>query len=154
MKKDAGVLNHYPNESGMPAALLNRERPTILLADDEPAMLEGVRRLLEDEFQVIGTAQDGQMLVTEAKTLDPNLIVADISRPILNGFQAARRLKASSPGAGIIFLTVHEEVAFVAEALAIGVKGYVIKRFAAQDLIPAIRAVLEGQSYVSPAIQQ
>jgi len=65
----------------------------------------------------------------------------------------ARREKASSPGAGIIFLTVHEEVAFVAEALAIGVKGYVIKRLAAQDLIPAIRAVLEGHSYVSPAIR-
>ena len=117
-------------------------------------MLDGVRRLLEDEFQVVGTAQDGQSLLAAARTLAPDVIIADISMPILNGFQAARQLKAASPSIKIIFLTVHEEWSVVTEARGIGVDGYVIKRSAAQDLVPAIRAVLQGIPYVSPAIQQ
>lgn len=117
-------------------------------------MLSRVQRLLENEFRIVGTAPDGQALLAAAETLAPDVIIADISMPIVNGFQAARRLKADSPSLRIIFLTVHEGIDVVAEALAIGVDGYVIKRSASQDLIPAIRAVLEGNSYVSSAVQQ
>jgi len=127
-------------------------RPTILIADDESAMLERVRRLLESEFCIVGTAPDGEALLAAAERLKPDLILADISMPVLNGFEAARRLKSASPEARIIFLTVHEEPTVVMEALGIGVKGYVIKRSAAQDLIAAIREVLQGRSFVSPEV--
>lgn len=127
-------------------------RPTILLADDESAMLERVRRLLQSEFRIVGAAPDGEALLAAAERLKPDVILADISMPILNGFEAARRLKSSSPEARIIFLTVHEEPTVVTEALEIGVKGYVIKRSAAQDLIAAIREVLQGRSFVSPGV--
>jgi len=115
-------------------------------------MLERVRRLLESEFRIVGTAPDGEALLAAAERLKPDLILADISMPILNGFEAARRLKSASPEARIIFLTVHEEPTVVMEALGIGVRGYVIKRSAAQDLIAAIREVLQGRSFVSPEV--
>ena len=151
---DAGVRKHCQNEKEISTATSNRQRPTILLADDESAVLDGVQRLLEGEFHVVGTAQDGQSLLAAARKPGPDGIVADISMPILNGFQAARQLKAASPSMKIIFLTVHEDLSFVTEARGSGVDGYVIKRSAAQDLVPAIRAVLQGSLYVSPAIQQ
>lgn len=115
-------------------------------------MLDRVRRLLEPEFQVVGTAPDGQALLAAAERLKPDLILADISMPVLNGFEAARRLQSSSPATRIIFLTVQEEPTIVTEALGIGVNGYVIKRSAAQDLIVAIREVLQGGSFVSPEV--
>jgi len=129
-----------------------KDRPTILLADDESAMLERVRRLLESEFRVVGTAPDGEALLAAAERLKPDLILADISMPVLNGFEAARRLRSSAPATRIIFLTVQEEPEVVWEALRIGVQGYVIKRSAAQDLLAAIRAVLQGGSFVSPEV--
>lgn len=127
-------------------------RPTILLADDESAVLDRVRRLLESEFRVVGTAADGQALLAAAERLKPDVILADISMPVLNGFEAARRLKSASPETRIIFLTVHEEPTIVMEAMEIGVRGYVIKRSAAQDLITAIREVLQGRPFVSPGV--
>lgn len=135
-----------------PDAVEEMERPTILLADDESAVLDRVRRLLESEFRVVATVSDGQALLAAADRLKPDVILADISMPGLNGFEAARRLKAATPGARIIFLTVHEEPTVVTEALEIGVNGYVIKRSAAQDLIAAIHEVLEGRCFVSPAV--
>lgn len=128
------------------------ERPTILLADDEPAVIEQVQRLLATEFRVVGTVPDGLALLRAAERLKPDVILADVSMPVLNGFEAARRLKASAPGTRIIFLTVHEDLTVVTEALGIGVNGFVIKRSAAQDLIAAIREVLQGRCFVSPAV--
>lgn len=130
------------------------ERPRILLADDELAMLDRIQRLLEGEFRIVGRVQDGESLVEAARKLDPDLIIADISMPGLNGFQAARRLKGDAPAIKIIFLTVHEEWVAVSEALKIGVDGYVIKRSAGRDLVPAIREVLEGHCFISPAARQ
>ena len=135
-----------------PIAVEEMERPTILLADDESAVLDRVRRLLESEFRVVETVSDGQALLAAADRLKPDVILADISMPVLSGFEAARRLKVLSTSTRIIFLTVHEEPAVVTEALEIGVNGYVIKRAAAQDLIAAIREVLEGRCFVSPAL--
>src|SRR3990167_201809 len=123
-------------------AVEEMERPTILMADDESAVRDRVRRLLESQFQVVETVSDGQALLAAADRLKPDIILADISMPVLNGFEAARRLKAAAPSTRIIFLTVHEEPAVVTAALMIGVNGYVIKRAAAQDLVVAIREVL------------
>ena len=133
-------------------AVEEMERPTILMADDESAVVDRVRRLLESQFQVVETVSDGQALLAAADRLKPDIILADISMPVLNGFEAARRLKAAAPSTRIIFLTVHEEPAVVTAALMIGVNGYVIKRAAAQDLVVAIREVLEGRCFVSPAL--
>ena len=141
-----------PTARVFPVAVEEMERPTILLADDESAVRDRVRRLLESEFRVVETVSDGQALLAAADRLKPDVILADISMPVLSGFEAARRLKLLSPSTRIIFLTVHEEPTVVTEALEIGVNGYVIKRAAAQDLIAAIREVLEGRCFVSPAL--
>ena len=128
------------------------KRPAVLLADDEQAFLGRVRALLESQFEVVGTVEDGQSLLTAVAKLQPDIVVTDISMPGLNGFQAARLIKKSHPSVKIVFLTVHEESVAVFEARALGIDGYVIKRSAASDLIPAIREVLRGRAYVSAGI--
>ena len=119
-----------------------------MLADDDAALREGVQKLLEPEFEILASVGDGQSLIEAAQTLTPDLIISDISMPLLNGLQATRRLIALQPKARVIFLTVHEEAAFVAEANKSGALGYVVKRCAASHLIPAIREVLQGRSFV------
>ena len=130
------------------------KRNTILLADDDPNLLESVQKLLEPEFNVVACVSDGYELIEAAKSLVPDLIVTDISMEGLNGIRAARLLKSEQPDARIIFLTVHNEAAFVTEACKVGALGYVIKQFADSDLIPAIREALQGRSFVSAAARQ
>jgi DNA-binding NarL/FixJ family response regulator len=129
-------------------------KPTILLADDDPALLQNLQRLLESDFEVVASVHNGLELLEAAKALVPDLIVTDISMPCLNGIRAARQLRLDQPTARIIFLTVHDEPAFLAEAGRIGVLGYVVKQSADSDLIPAIREVLQGRSFVSPSARQ
>lgn len=130
------------------------KRPTVLLADDDRAFLDLVCQLIEPEFNVVGTVGDGQALLAAASDLHPDLLVTDISMPRLNGFQAARQLKKVQPNTRILFLSVHEEPMAVSEALAIGVDGYVLKRSAATDLIPALLQVFQGNRFVSEAVRQ
>jgi DNA-binding NarL/FixJ family response regulator len=130
------------------------KRPTVLLADDDQEFLNLVCQLLKTEFDVVGTVGDGKALLAAASDLHPDLLVTDISMPLLNGFQAARQLKKLEPSARILFLSVHEEAVAVTEAQAIGVDGYVVKRSAATDLIPALLQVLRGNRFVSEAIRQ
>jgi DNA-binding NarL/FixJ family response regulator len=130
------------------------EKKTILLADDDRELLESVQKLLESEFNVVACVSDGYKLIEAAKLLVPDLIVTDISMEGLSGIRAARRLKSEQPNARIIFLTVHDESAFVAEARKVGALGYVIKQSATSDLIPAIREVLQGRSFISSAARQ
>jgi DNA-binding NarL/FixJ family response regulator len=127
-------------------------RPTVVLADDDRDLLCRIGQLLNGEFDVVGTAEDGQALLAAVGNLHPDLLVTDISMPRLNGFQAARQLKKQQPDARIIFLTVHDEPIAVSEAMAIGVTGYVLKRSAASDLIPALWQVLQGGQFISPGI--
>jgi DNA-binding NarL/FixJ family response regulator len=125
------------------------KRPTIVLADDDPALVNQLCELLRPQFDVLGAVEDGEALLSAARSLHPDLFLLDVSMPRLNGFQAARRLKKEQPDARIVFLTVHEEPVAVSEALAIGVNGYVFKRSAASDLIPALRQVFNGDRFVS-----
>jgi len=129
-------------------------KPTILLADDDPALLQNLQRLLESEFEVVAPVHNGLELLEAAKALVPDLIVTDISMPCRSGIRAARQLRLDQPTARIIFLTVHDEPAFVAEGRKIGALGYVVKQCADADLIPAIREVLQGRSFVSPSALQ
>ncbi len=130
------------------------KRPTVLLADDDRALLDRLRQLLISDFEVVGMVEDGQALLTAADELRPDLFVTDISMPRMNGFQAAKRLKTMQPQARILFLTVHDESVMVSEALAMGVTGYVLKRSAASELIPALHQVLNGNQFVSAGVRQ
>jgi DNA-binding NarL/FixJ family response regulator len=127
-------------------------RPRILLADDHPAVLKATNALLKADFDIVGNATDGPTLVSEVLRLRPDVIVADITLPILSGIDAARRLRESIPSAKIVFLTVHSEQQFVEACMAEGALGYVLKSHMKAHLIPAIQAALVGQSYIYPFI--
>jgi DNA-binding NarL/FixJ family response regulator len=127
-------------------------RATILLADDHEEFLAVERRLLEHEFQVLTTVRDGQEAVEEAARLEPDLVVLDVSMPVLDGIEAARSLRSSGSRARVVFLTVHGDRDYVRAALATGALGYVVKCRLASDFIPALKDALAGRSFVSPSI--
>ena len=127
-------------------------KPRLLLADDHTLLLEGIRLLLEPEFDLVGSVEDGQALLAAAKTLKPDLILLDISMPRLNGIDAARSLRKLLPSTKLIFVTMHADADYVAEAFRAGAMGYILKRSAASELLIAIRAVLKGNYYVSPLV--
>jgi DNA-binding NarL/FixJ family response regulator len=122
--------------------------PRLLLADDHQALLEAEIALLSPCFNIVGTAADGAAMVSEACRLDPDVIVTDISMPILNGIDAVRQLRKTGSTAKFVFVTVHSEAEFIEACMEAGALGYVQKLCMNHDLVPAIRAVLAGQSYV------
>ena len=124
----------------------------ILLADDHHEILRRVANLLEDKFVILATVETGRRLNEAALNLDPDLIVLDISMPVISGIETARHLKESASRAKIIFLTVHEDAAFMTAAVSAGALGYVLKHRLFTDLIPAIHEVLQGHVFASPPI--
>src|SRR6185503_14001922 len=126
--------------------------PRLLLADDHPLFLEGVRRLLENKYDVVGTVTDGKALIAAAQSLQPDIIVVDISMPEMNGLAAAQIIRKMVPSAKFIVLSVHSDQAYAREAFRAGVKGFVSKRAAAAELLTAIKQVLEGRTYVTPLV--
>ena len=127
-------------------------KPRVLLADDHAIVIAGLSRLLEPEFELAGTAKDGQDLLERSAELRPDVIVADISMPLLNGIEAVRQLRKSGSRAKIIILTMHTDAGLATEALQAGASGYLLKHSAAEELTTAIREVLKGRSYITPAI--
>jgi len=128
---------------------MNRTR--ILLADDHPMVLEGVAKILEKEFDIVGKVEDGRALVAAAQELDPDVIVTDMTMPLLHGLEACRQLKRLV-ASKVIFLTMHADVAYAKEAFQAGASGYLLKRNAASELIAAIHTVIQGQTYVTPLV--
>ncbi|HYL13504.1 MAG TPA: response regulator transcription factor [Terriglobales bacterium] len=127
----------------------------ILLADDHALIRQGLKALLEkQEFQVVGEASDGQEILRSIEKTRPDVAIIDISMPVLNGVDAARELKKSSPNTKVILLTQHDEDQYVTEALRVGVNGYVLKSQAADDLVHAIHEVCRGSVYLSPNISR
>ncbi len=124
----------------------------VLLADDHGDVLDMVARLLAPEFHVVGTVTDGKALLSAAQRLEPDVVIVDISMPILNGIEAARRLLESGSRARVIFLTVHETSDYVRAALATGALGYVVKARLVTDLGVAIKEAHAGRPFVSPSI--
>ena len=124
----------------------------ILLADDHTMFSQGLQSLLEDEFEILGPVADGQALVETARRLDPDVIVVDVSMPVLNGFDAVRQLKKEGTTAKIIFLTMHADDRLVAEAFQCGASGYVLKQSAGEELLSAIGQVLAGHKYLTPLL--
>ena len=128
------------------------EKPRVLLADDHKIVLEGLRSLLQSEFEIVGEVEDGRTLVAEAERLRPDLVVADISMPNLNGIDAARRIKKIDKRIRIVFLTMHADVTYAAGAFEAGASGFVLKHSAPQELVSAMREAMKGQTYVTPMI--
>jgi DNA-binding NarL/FixJ family response regulator len=127
-------------------------RPRIILADDHPAVLNATTALLKPQFDIVGNAMDGATLVSEVLRLCPDVIVVDITMPVLSGIDAARRLRHSAPLVKIVFLTVHSDQQFMEACMAEGALGYVLKAHMKAHLIPAIQAALAGRSYISPFV--
>lgn len=125
-------------------------RTGVLIADDHGLVAEGLVRILESEFNVVGTVSDGRTLVERAVAEAPDVVVLDISMPLLNGFDAARLITRDCPNTKLIFVTMHTDLDYVREAFRSGARGYVCKRAAASELVTAVRKVAQGEHFLSP----
>ncbi len=122
----------------------------VLLADDHQDVLDKVKQLLDSKYEIVGTVSDGQSLVTACAQLKPDVLVIDITMPVLNGIEAALRLKEDGSESRIIFLTVHADPDYIRACLAAGAYGYVLKARMSSDLPRAIQEVLAGRIFISP----
>jgi DNA-binding NarL/FixJ family response regulator len=129
-------------------------RPRVLLADDHTLLLEAFEKLLAEECDVVGAVSNGRALLEAATRLHPDVAVIDIGMPLLNGIDAARRLKQLQPDIRIIFLTMNEDPDVAAEAFRAGASGYLLKRSAASELLTAIREMMKHRSYVTPLVTE
>jgi DNA-binding NarL/FixJ family response regulator len=129
-------------------------KPRVLLAEDHVLVSEGLTKLLETDFTLVGTVADGRALVLAVKEHTPDIAIIDISLPLLNGLEAARQIKKCEPHTKLIFLTMHAEENFVRDAFKSGGSGYVLKQSATAELVFAIKEVYQGRTYVSPSVAQ
>jgi DNA-binding NarL/FixJ family response regulator len=129
-------------------------RSRILIADDHTLVAELCKRLLETEFDVVGVVSDGRALVRAARELKPDVIVVDVAMPILNGLDAGRQVKEMLPAVNVVYLTMNPDVEVAAEAFRRGASGYLLKTCAAAEMVVAVREVLRGKSYMSPALSR
>jgi len=127
-------------------------KPRILLADDHRMVAEGLRGLLEPDYQLVGIVEDGRALLEAADKLMPDVVVADVSMPLLNGIEAVRQLKKKNPELLVVFLTMHLDVAYAASAFEAGASGYVLKHSAPSELLTAISCALKGRTYITPML--
>jgi len=138
-----------PQSVAMRAKQLDR-RVRVLIADDHPVIRSMVRSTLQQhpDFEVCGEAADGAQAVDEAKKLKPDVVVLNISMPVLNGFEAAREIRANLPKSAIVILSSHADETFVREAKNIGVRAYVAKTRAGEALVKAVEAAVLGEDFV------
>ena len=127
-------------------------RPRVLLADDHRVVSEGLKHLLAEDFELVGMVEDGRALVAEARKLKPDVIVADITMPHLNGIDAMVQLRKDNAGIKVVFLTMHQDPAYARRALDAGAAGFVVKHSAPAELVMAIEAALKGQTFITPSL--
>ncbi len=127
-------------------------RIRILLGDDHSLVLEGIRRLLESRYDVVGSAENGQVLVSQALRLKPEIVVLDITMPILNGIDAAKEIRKTLPQARFVCISMHSNAIYVRKAMEAGCSGYVLKSGASEELLEAIEVVRKGGRYLSPGL--
>jgi len=127
-------------------------RPKILIADDHRMVAEGLRSLLEPAHELVEIVEDGRALVEAAQRLQPDVIVADVTMPHLNGIDALAQLRQRGDRVPVVFLTMHRDVTFARRALEAGASGFVLKHSAPAELVSAIRAALEGKTYLTPEL--
>jgi DNA-binding NarL/FixJ family response regulator len=130
------------------------KKTTVLLADDHRIVLEGLKGLLADEFEIVGTVEDGRALLEQVEQLCPDVIVVDVAMPLLNGIDAVRQIKKSGLETKVVFLTMHHDAMYAKEAFEAGALGFVLKHSAPSELTRAIQEALKGNTYISPAIAQ
>ncbi|HLI85602.1 MAG TPA: response regulator transcription factor [Bryobacteraceae bacterium] len=126
------------------------KRPRLLLADEHQMVREGLQRILEPEFEVVGEAGDGRSLLLAAQRLRPDVALLEITMPLLNGIDAARQLRKLCPHTKLIFLTAHAGREYAIEAFRAGAAGFVLKRSKPEELLGAVRAAFQGKHYLSP----
>jgi CheY-like chemotaxis protein len=156
---DRSVEQSRPLEDARSLRILRKagssvKRPTVLLADDHGPMIERVKALLEADFEIVGSVDNGKDLVSAARLHEPDIILLDISMPGLTGIEAAHQLRQNGIKSKFVFLTVHERVEFVHACLAEGALGYVVKSRLALDLVTALRAALSGHRFISPPVSR
>lgn len=127
-------------------------RPRVLIADDHRVVAQGLKTMLSAEFDLVGVVADGRAMVDAAKALRPDVIVADVSMPELNGIDALETLRHEGLDVPVVFLTMHSQPGYARRALRAGAAGYVLKLAAPEELVQAIRAALDGGTFVSPAL--
>jgi DNA-binding NarL/FixJ family response regulator len=135
------------------AAFPNNRRTRVLLADDSAAVMREIEYLLQDDFEIVGKATNGIDLVQETARLKPDLIVTDLEMPGLSGIEASREALLAHPDMPILLLTSHGDRHLVQQALNAGIRGYVLKLSAADELIPAVHGALRGETWISPALR-
>jgi DNA-binding NarL/FixJ family response regulator len=128
------------------------EKTTVLLADDHKIVLEGLKGLLTDEFDVVGAVEDGRALLEQVQQLCPDVIVVDVGMPLLNGIDAVKQIKKTGLDTKVVFLTMHHDAMYAKEAFEAGALGFVLKHSAPSELTKAIQEALKGNTYISPAI--
>jgi len=127
-------------------------RPRVLIADDHLIIADGLRSLLSAEFDLVEVVADGRALVEAARRLRPDVIVADITMPVQNGIDALIELRRNDPGVRVVLLTMHRDVAYARRALEEGALGYVLKHSAVEELVIAVRAALQGRTFITPVL--
>ncbi len=127
-------------------------KPRVILAEDHVMVSEGLIKLLETDFTIVGSVTDGRALIQAVKAHTPDIAVIDIALPLLNGLEAARQIKKCEPHTKLIFLTMHAEEQYVKEAFQAGGSGYILKQSASTELLFAMNEVFRGRTYVSPSI--
>ena len=128
-------------------------RPRVLIADDHTLVAEALERILATDFEVVAKVHDGRSLIRAAQRFMPAVILVDIGMPLLNGMNAAERIKRITPGAKIIFVTINRDPEVIAESLRRGADGYILKTCAASELVTAIHSALRGDCYISAALE-
>lgn len=128
------------------------KRSRVLIADDHSMVIDGLRALLEPEYEVVGAVNDGRAVLPEVRRLEPDVVVIDISMPLLNGLDCARQLRDAGCTAKILILTMHPDATLAQEALAAGASGYVLKSSPGSELKAALGDVLRGRIYLSAAV--
>jgi DNA-binding NarL/FixJ family response regulator len=128
--------------------------PRLMLADDHTILVEAFRKLLEPHYEIVGTVSDGRALLETAPQLNPDVIVADIGMPLMNGLEAGLRLKERIPAMRLIFLTMNEDPDLAVEAMRCGASGYLLKSSAVEEMLCAIHLALKGKTYVTPQIRR
>ncbi|MCS6292002.1 MAG: response regulator transcription factor [Nitrospira sp.] len=128
------------------------KKPTVILADDHTLVLEGFRRLLETHCELLATVGDGQALLQAVAQHRPDIVILDISMPVMNGIEAARALKSKYPALKLVFVTMHADPAYIRAAFQAGASGYILKQSLGDELPQALHTVLQGQIYVTPLI--
>ena len=128
------------------------KRTKILIADDHTMVIDGLRGLLEPEYEVAGAVNDGRAVLSEVQKLKPDVVIIDISMPLLNGLDCTRQLREAGCTAKILILTMHPDATLAQEALAAGASGYLLKSLPGSELKGALKEVLQGRTYLSPAV--